>query len=203
MMLPTSSTLSAATPSRARCSLPSCDGVQSTSAIESVTIRLISSGIVRSPLRKPGLEMRDGDQQLRADERARERRVHVADDDDPIRPLIFADLVVLDHHTSRLLCVATAADSKVDRRLRKLQIREERVGHVRVVVLAGMHDARAAPRLLRQGVIERRDLHEIGARSSDEVDCERAIHDHGRTVVADAPPPSRGRRDDLFICRLD
>ena len=53
MMLPTSSTLSAATPSRARCSLPSCDGVQSTSEIASVTIRLISSGIVRSPLRKP------------------------------------------------------------------------------------------------------------------------------------------------------
>jgi len=61
-----------------------------------------------------------------------------------------------------------------------------------------MHDARAAPRLLRQGVIERRDLHEIGARCRDKVDGESAIHDHGHSVVADFPRPSRDRSDVLF-----
>ena len=53
MMLPTRSILDGATPSRARLASASGDGVHNRSATESVTIRLISSGIVRSKLRSP------------------------------------------------------------------------------------------------------------------------------------------------------
>ncbi len=53
MMLPTSSMRSAGIPSFRRFSSPSGDGVKSRSAITSVTMRLISSGIVRSKLRSP------------------------------------------------------------------------------------------------------------------------------------------------------
>ena len=53
MILPTKEMRSGATPSAKRFSSPSSDGVHSTSAIESVTIRLISSGMVQSRLRKP------------------------------------------------------------------------------------------------------------------------------------------------------
>jgi hypothetical protein len=53
---------------------------------------------------------------------------------------------------------------------------EERIGHVRVVVLAGVDDPRAAPRLRLQRMVQRRDLHEVRARGGDEIDGEDVGH---------------------------
>ena len=62
MMLPILSILSSETPSASRFSSASCDGVHSTSAIASVTRRLISSGIFRSPLLSPASRCTTGTQ---------------------------------------------------------------------------------------------------------------------------------------------
>jgi hypothetical protein len=125
---------------------------------------------------QPRLEVSDRNQQLRAHECARQSRVHVADDDDPIGPRCEARLFVLDHHAARLLGVAAAAYAQMHLGLRHAQIREERVGHVGVVVLARVHDARSAPRFRLQRVVEGRDLHEVRARGGDEIDSERSAH---------------------------
>jgi hypothetical protein len=64
MILPTRSIFDSGTPSRARCSSASGDGVQKTSQIASVTRRLISSGMRRSPLRSPASRCTTGIQSL-------------------------------------------------------------------------------------------------------------------------------------------
>jgi hypothetical protein len=70
--------------------------------------------------------------------------------------------------------VRAAAYFQVVGRLGQAEVAEERVRHVRVVVLPGVHDARGAPALTRQLVVQRRDLHEIRTRGGDQVDDFRA-----------------------------
>jgi hypothetical protein len=65
--------------------------------------------------------------------------------------------------------MCAAADLQVMRGFRQAQIPKERIRHVRIVVLAGVHKVRAAPASARKLMIERRDLHEIGSRSCDQV----------------------------------
>ena len=119
---------------------------------------------------QPSLEMHDRDPQLRADHRAGSGRIDVADHDDPVGLLRHRHLLVGDHHAAGLLGVRTAADLEVEMRLRHREVAEERIGHVRIVVLAGVHDRRPAPGLLRQRMVQRRDLHEVRARRRDQVD---------------------------------
>ena len=87
-------------------------------------------------------------------------------------PLRDAHLLVGDHHAAGLLGVAAAADFEMKMRLRQAQVAEERVRHVGVVVLAGVHDARRAPGSRCERVVERRDLHEVRARRGDEMDLQ-------------------------------
>ena len=54
-------------------------------------------------------------------------------------------LLIGDHDSGGLFGVATATDAEVIVRLRKAQVREKRVRHVRVVVLAGVNQQRLAP----------------------------------------------------------
>ena len=124
----------------------------------------------------PMIEMGDRDQKLCADERTRESRVDIADDNRPRRPGSDTYLLVLDHYASRLRAVAAAPGTEMHVRIRQAQIREERVGHVRVVVLAGVDDSRDTPGFRCQRVIQRRDLHEVRAGCGYEIDRQWSCH---------------------------
>ena len=112
---------------------------------------------------QPRLDVADRDQQLLRRERAGDGRIDIAEDDRHVGALGQAQLLVGDHDTGGLLGVTAAADPEMVMRLRQAQIGEKRVGHVDVVVLAGMDQDRLAPRLSEHGVIKRRHLHEVGA----------------------------------------
>jgi hypothetical protein len=79
-----------------------------------------------------------------------------------------------------------AADPQVVCGLGQEQVAEEGFGHVRVVVLTGVHDPRLAPVLARQRMVEGRHFHEVRARGGDQVDDFRA---QARALPAAALPP--------------
>jgi hypothetical protein len=79
-----------------------------------------------------------------------------------------------------------AADPQVVCGLGQEQVAEEGFGHVRVVVLTGVHDPRLAPVLARQRMVEGRHFHEVRARGGDQVDDFRA---QARALPAGALPP--------------
>ena len=89
--------------------MASGDGVNSQSEMASTASRLISSGIVRSRERSPASTWASGMLALRRDERARERRVDVTDDDDGIGLVRGDDLFEREHHRRCRLRVRTAA----------------------------------------------------------------------------------------------
>ena len=126
------------------------------------------------------LEMHDRNPQLRADHRARGGRIDVADDDDPVRLARRAHTFSYAIITPPV-CSAwrAAADFQVMVRLGQAQVPEERVRHVGVVVLAGMHDRRLAPGFGGKRVVERRDLHEVRARRGDQVDVQHFPRESG------------------------
>ena len=93
------------------------------------------------------LEMDGRDAELGADERTGGGRVHVADDDQPVGPLSDRHLLVGDHHPAGLLGMAAGTHAEMMVRLRQLQIGEDRVGHVGIVMLAGMGPAPARNRV--------------------------------------------------------
>ena len=66
---------------------PRCGG-RGSSEKRSATIRLTSSGIVRSKLRRPGLDVGDRDPHLHRGQRRRQGRVDVAGDDHQVGPLV-------------------------------------------------------------------------------------------------------------------
>ena len=109
----------------------------------SVTRRLISSGMRAVAAAQPRLEMRDAEStasRRRARTRAsssRRRRRRSNPGRDARQTFSYSIM-------TRPVCSPwlAAADTEMDMRLRQLQVGEERVRHVRVVVLAGVHDAR-------------------------------------------------------------
>ena len=70
-----------------------------------------------------------------------------------------------------------AADAEMDVRFRQAEVGKDHVGHFRVVVLPSVHDDRFCPRLFRERVIQRSDLHEIWTGAADE------MHDHGDSYL--------------------
>ena len=74
-----------------------------------------------------------------------------------------------DHHVSGLLRVCTAADPEVAVRLRHVEVLEERIRHVRVIMLSGVDDSRIAPVETYELVIERRHFHEIRPGCGDQM----------------------------------
>ena len=63
-----------------------------------------------------------------------------------LREMCIRDSLIGDHGPAGLLGVRAAAHFQMVSRFGKAQIAKERVRHVRVIVLAGVHDLRAAPR---------------------------------------------------------
>ena len=92
------------------------------------------------------------DAELHADQRAGERRIDVADHDQPVGPVRRGDLAICDHHPAGLLGMAARADAEMEIGVGQAEIGEDLVRHVGVVMLAGMDQHRrevAAPRRAR------------------------------------------------------
>jgi hypothetical protein len=66
--------------------------------------------------------------------------------------------------------MATTTNTEVDVRFRQLKVIEKRIRHVCIVVLSRMDYSGDAPGLLRELMIERRDLHEVGSCCRNQVD---------------------------------
>ena len=109
-----------------------------------------------------GFEVRDRDLQLHRGKRPCERRVDVAGDDDHVGTSLEQHLLDPDESLRGLLAVRAGADAEEDVGLGQAELAEEDVGHLRVVVLAGVNE-----RDLDSGFLERpvdgRRLHEVRA----------------------------------------
>ena len=88
------------------------------------------------------LEMDGRDAELGPDQSAGDRRIDVADHDQPVRPVRLGDLAIGDHHLAGLLGMAARADAEVEIGLGQAEIGEEIGRHVGVVMLAGMDEQR-------------------------------------------------------------
>src|SRR5579883_1873287 len=114
--------------------------------------------------------MNHGNPQLGTHHCASDRGIDVPDDDDRVRSLSYANLLIGDHRSPRLLGMRAAAYLEMMRGLWKPEVAEKRVGHAGVIVLTGMDDLRHAPALLCEDVVKRRDFHEVRPRRRYQVD---------------------------------
>src|SRR3546814_4893388 len=73
------------------------------------------------------LEVGQGNAQLGRHQGAGQRRIHVADDDGPVRALLLADLFVGDHDGGGLLGMRAAADAEMMVRRRQAEVGKEAV----------------------------------------------------------------------------
>ena len=132
-----------------------------------------------------GFEVGDRDVELDRGERAGERRVHVAGDDDHVRAPLEQHLLDADERLRGLLAVRAGADAEEHVGLGQAELAEEDVGHLRVVVLAGVDE-----RDLDSGLLERamdgRRLHEVRARADHERDVSGARRHRGSVQSAGA-----------------
>ena len=143
-MLPTKWMRSSAMPSARRFSIASSEWRKRWSENSSATIRLISSGIVRSKLRRPDSTWATGIPSFAAVSDRGERRVDVAGNDHQVGALGFEHRLEPLHHPRRLLRVAARADLEHVVGRGHPELLEEDLGHQPVVVLAGV-DERVAP----------------------------------------------------------
>ena len=102
-------------------------------------MRLISSGMRRSRLRRPCFDVGDLNPALHRDERASERRVDVADDEHHVGGMFVERLVERGHDARRLHGVTGRAHFEMQVRFGNLEVAEELRRHVVVVVLPGVH----------------------------------------------------------------
>src|SRR5450755_3256480 len=130
--------------------------------------------------------MHNGNTKLRTDHGAGRRGVDIAHHYDSVRPMYSAHRLVGNHGAAGLLGVGAAAHFKMMGGLGKGEVGKERIGHVRVVVLSGVHDLRAAPVRAGKFMVERRDLHEIGSRGRDQV--------HELRIQTTSPPREPARK---------
>ncbi len=144
------------TPSASRIARERSSGHRSRSATPSTSMRLCSSGIVRSPERIPASTWASGMPVSRAARAPGERRVRVAEDDDRVRPL-GRDR----SHDSGLhgVDVARVRFEPVGR-LGEPELLEEDVGQLAVVVLPRVQHDLVDPRL-PEGDRKRPGLHEL------------------------------------------
>ena len=129
-------------------------------------VDLLRHGAVEAS--QPGFDMRDRDAHLRGDERAGERRVDIADDEDQVgRPLENADSKPA--MTAAVCCAwlpeptsSVTSGGSISSSSKNIC---DRSG---VVVLAGMDQpGRKAAGSCRELALDRRNLHEVGTRASD------------------------------------
>ena len=147
----------------------------------STSIRLCSSGIDRSPLRRPASTCATGTPASRARTRTRERRVRVAEDEDGVRPRL--------RDRRRRAGAASrrrrpfAASSSIGSA--EAELVEEHLRELGVVVLARVDDDLLDPRVAKRDR-ERRRLDELGP-----------VADNGEDTHASQPREDRGRRATL------
>lgn len=77
--------------------------------------------------------------------------------------------------------MGATADAELDMRRRESEIAQESLRHLLVVLLAGVNQGDAAPVFPSQGVEDRRDLHEVGPGTGNEMDFRRR-HGHSRST---------------------
>ena len=115
--------------------------------------------------------MPDAPAELRRHQRRGESGVHVAVHQHQVGAELGQDRLEPLHHGRRLLGVRARAHPEVVVGRGNPQVLEEEVRHVRVVVLTGVHDDVLEVATLGQLAIDRRELHEIGARPDDGEDA--------------------------------
>ncbi len=93
------------------------------------------------------LQMDDGDAELGRRKSACERGVHVADDHDAVRRLLFEEFFEPDHRGAGLNRMRARAHPEMPARLRYGEVLEEDVGHHVVVMLTGVYQIRLVTRL--------------------------------------------------------
>ena len=176
---------SSATPSARRLSSASGECRKSSSERWSATIRLISSGIVRSKLRSPDSTWPTGISEPRRAERRGEGRVDVAGDEHEVGALGAQHRLEPLEHPRRLLAVAAGADAEHVVGLGHAELLEEDLRHRPVVVLAGVDDhRRLGAEALARGRDHRRHLDEVRPRAEDVDDPHRARPDRCRSRKA-------------------
>ena len=132
--------------------------------------------------------MSDGDTHLRADQGARHRGVDVADDSHPVGSRLLADRLEADQDFRRLHGVRGRTDAQVEIGRGDPEVAEEYLGHLLVIVLAGMDKKGLDSGVpgFRAGIAfrypaeKRGDFHEIRAGAGDEDEFEG----HGELEVS-------------------
>ncbi len=116
-------------------------------------------------------DVHDRNKLLRRDQRRRQRRVDVADDDNRVRLHLVHHRLQRKHQARCLHGVARRADAEEGVGLRHGEIVEQDVVHGGVVVLTRMNEARIEARVACEGAQQRGDLHHVGARACDADDA--------------------------------
>ena len=155
------------TPSRARFSSASGLCVSSTSESRSVRTRLISSGIVQSPERRPASRWAMGMCSFAAASAQASVELTSPATTTSAGALLEQDALEGDQDLAGLLAVAAGADAQRVVGSREAEILEDLLRHPAVVVLAGVHDHLAGGSAPAQRVDERGHLHEVRPGADD------------------------------------
>src|SRR5919204_4696131 len=133
-------------------------------------VRLFGHRVVEAS--KSSLDVRHRNLELRCRERARECGVNVARDDDEGRPLLQERPFDAKQRLRRLLRMGASADAEEHMRLWQVQLLHEDRRHLRVVVLARVHEEQLWSVIeLAQRTIDGRRLHEVRPRADDEANA--------------------------------
>ena len=124
-------------------------------------VDLLGHPAVEGP--KAGLDVRQADVQLRRHERAGQRRVGVAVDQHPVGLGVHRGLLETGEHGAGLSAVRPRPDAQVQVWLGDLELTEENLGHVVVVVLAGVDEHLFV--VLAQDATDRGSLDELRSRA--------------------------------------
>ena len=177
IVLPTSWIPAAGQPSASRLSRASGEWMKRSCESWSATIRLISSGIVRSNERRPASTCPIGSEQLRGGQRGGQRRVDVAGNEHDVGLGLEQHRLEALHDRGRLLRVRAGADAERVVGLADAELLEEDLGHLAVVVLARVDEhvlELVAPPAELRG--DRRDLHHVRPRPDDGQDFSAPGH---------------------------
>ena len=112
---------------------------------------------------QPRLHVRHRHALLHRDQRAGERRIDVADDEDAGGMVRVEHRLEAPHHFGRLHRMRSGTDLQVDVRWRQTEAREQLIVHVDIVVLARMDEHRRQHRIVHgERAQNGRHLHEVG-----------------------------------------
>ncbi len=114
--------------------------------------------------------MRHGNVEFLGRDRAGQGRIDVAHYQHGRGPLGDAQFLERHHDLGGLGRVAAAAGAHEDIRLRNPEFFKKHIIHFAVVMLAGMDDFEGQHILGLQGAHDRGDFHEVGPRTSDQID---------------------------------